>query len=138
VTTRTIDVFFYGLFMDADRLRRQEIEPVRARRGYVDAFALRIGQRATLVPQLGARSYGMLMALAPDDIARLYAAPGLERYRPEAVLVHSLEDDAVVPALCYNLPDAPEVSERNPQYAAELRMVLEALDFPRQYVAVIA
>ena len=96
VTSRAIEVFFYGLFMDVERLRRQGMEPARARRAYVDAFGLRIGQRATLVPERGARAYGMLMALAHDDVARLYAAAGLERYRPEAVLVHCLEDEAVV------------------------------------------
>jgi hypothetical protein len=137
LTTRRIDLFFYGLFMDADRLRRQAIEPSRSRRAYVDDFALRIGQRATLVPEPGARAYGMLMALAHDDVARLYGAPGLERYRPEAVLAHCLEGDAVVSALCYNLAEAPDASERNPQYAAELRSVLEALQFPPQYVVAI-
>ena len=76
------------------------------------------------------------MALAPEDVARLYAAPGLERYRPEAVLAHCLDGDAVVSALCYNLPEAPDSSERNTEYAAELRGVLEALEFPRHYVIV--
>ncbi len=42
------------------------------------------------------------------------------------------------PALCYNLPEAPAATERNPQYAADLRAVLEALDFPPEYVAAIA
>jgi hypothetical protein len=134
VTARPIDVFFYGLFMDVDRLRRQAIEPMRARRAYVDDFALRIGQRATLIPEPRARSYGMLMALTHDDLAKLYAAPGLERYRAEPVLARCLEDDAVVAALCYDLPEAPDVSERNPDYAAELRAVLAALEFPRSYI----
>ena len=138
MTNRAIDVFFYGLFMDVDRLRRQAIEPSRSRRAYVDDFALRIGQRATLVPQPGARAYGVLMTLGSEDVTRLYAAPGLEHYRPEAVLVHCLDSDARVPALCYNLPEAPGAFERNPRYAADLKAVLEALDFPHQYVAAIA
>ena len=83
--------------MDVERLRRQAIEPSRSRRAYVDGFALRIGQRATLVPEPNARAYGMLTALGHDDVARLYAAPGLEHYRPEAVLVHCLDGDALVP-----------------------------------------
>ncbi len=36
---------------------------------------------------------------------RLYTAPGLEQYRPEAVLAQSLAGLAV-PALCYNLREA--------------------------------
>ena len=33
----------------------------------------------------------MLFALTHDELERLYTAPGLESYRPEAVLAHSLD-----------------------------------------------
>jgi len=36
--------------------------------------------------------------------------------------------------LCYNLVQAPEVHERNPEYAKRLRRVLENLGFPAEYV----
>src|SRR5262245_13104527 len=110
---RRIDAFFYGLFMDADVLRGAGVAPADPRRAYVDGFALRIGQRATLLPLTGARAYGMIFALTHAELERLYAAPGLEQYRPEAVLAHPLEG-APVPALCYNLRDAPRPDERNP------------------------
>ena len=130
---RQIDGFFYGLFMDVQVLRQAGTEPSSFRRAYVNDFALRIGQRATLVPSPGARAYGMLISLTHAELERLYGAPGLEGYRPEAVVAHPSECEAI-PALCYNLVKAPEPHERNPEYAMRLRSVLERLGFPVEYV----
>lgn len=77
MSNRRIDVFFYGLFMDANVLRKCEVEPIHLRRALVPNFALRIGQRATLVASAGARAYGMLMSLTHEELARLYGARGL-------------------------------------------------------------
>jgi hypothetical protein len=133
VGPRQIDGFFYGLFMDAGVLRRAGTKPSNFRRACVADFALRIGQRATLVPSPGARAYGMLVSLTHAELDSLYGAPGLEGYRPEAV-VALLADGEAVPALCYNLVQAPEPHERNPDYAMHLRSVLENLGFPAEYV----
>ena len=130
---RQINVFFYGLFMDSEVLRQAGTNPSNFRRAYVVDFALRIGQRATLVPSPGARAYGMLIALTHADLKRLYSAPGLEAYRPEAVVAYPSEGEAV-PALCCNLVQVPEPHERNPEYAMRLQSVLENLGFPVEYV----
>ena len=130
---RRIDGFFYGLFMDAHVLRQAGTHPSNFRRAYVSDFALRIGQRATLVPSPGARAYGMLISLSHAELEELYSAPGLEAYRPEAVFAHTNDGEAL-PALCYNLPEAPEPGERNPEYAVRLRGVLEELGFPSEYI----
>jgi hypothetical protein len=134
VSDRRVDAFFYGLFMGHETLRKAGVAPIAPRRARLDGFALRIGQRATLVPSDGARAYGMLFALTHPELGRLYGAPGLEQYRPEAVLVRTLEGTPT-PALCYNLPDAPRPDERNPEYAARLQRVLGGLGFPGEYVA---
>ena len=136
MSARQVDAFFYGLFMDVEVLRQSGAKPANPRRAYVAEFALRIGQRATLVPSPGARAYGMLIALTHAELERLYNAPGLEHYRPEAVLAQPLEGIAV-PALCYNLLQAPEAHERNPDYARRLKSVLTKLGFPEDYVASI-
>lgn len=136
MTDRRIDAFFYGLFMDIDVLRGSSVVPSNPRRAYVDDFTLRIGQRATLLPSAGARAYGMLMALTHHELERLYTAPGLELYRPEAVLAQTL-GGAPVPALCYNLCEAPASHERNPDYAMRLQRVLSKLNFPPEYVAAV-
>ena len=137
MSDRRIDAFFYGLFMDITILREGGVAPVNPRRAYVDDFALRIGQRATLLPSLGGRAYGMLFAITHAELERLYTAPGLEQYRPEAVLAQSLEGTPA-PALCYNLREAPQPHERNPEYAARLQHALSKLDFPQEYVASVS
>ncbi|NNE66674.1 MAG: gamma-glutamylcyclotransferase [Pyrinomonadaceae bacterium] len=136
MTDRRIDGFFYGLFMDRDVLRESQVVPANPRRAFVDGYRLRIGLRATLVPTPGARSYGMVFTLTDDELDKLYNAPGLEIYRPESVLAHSLEGGSF-PALCYNLPEAPGPDELNTEYAARLRAVLSKLEFPPEYVASI-
>jgi hypothetical protein len=137
MSDRRIDAFFYGLFMDADVLRESGVTPTNPRRAYVEDFALRIGHRATLVPSVGSRAYGMLFALTHSEVERLYTAPGLEHYRPEAVLALPLEGTPA-PALCFNLREAPSPHERNPEYAARLQRALSKLDFPQQYVAAVS
>jgi hypothetical protein len=130
---RRIDAFFYGLFMDEAVLRQSGVAPVNARRAYVSDFALRIGQRATLVPSAGARTFGMLMALTHAELDALYNAPGLEQYRPEAIVAQVL-DGPLVTALCYNLREVPGPGQDNAEYAGRLRGVLNALGFPREYI----
>jgi hypothetical protein len=36
--------------------------------------------------------------------------------------------------LCYNLPEPPSPSERNPEYAAKLRVIAEKVGLPVEYV----
>jgi len=127
---RSVDIFFYGLFMDIAILQNQGVKPQNPRRAYVDGYVLRIGQRASLVPATGQRAYGMIIALTHAEIAMLYAPPGLQNYRPEAVLAISMESGEPVPALCYILEEPPAANEYNAEYAAKLRAVLQALNLP--------
>ena|SRR5688572_30673133 len=133
MSVRQIDGFFYGLFMDEQVLRQAGATPSNLRQAYVRDFALRIGHRATLIPSPGARAYGMLIALTHAELERLYGASGLELYRPEAVVAQLLEGGTVA-ALCYNLVQAPEPHEWNPEYAKRLQSVLGKLGFPAEYV----
>ena len=137
MTDRRIDGFFYGLFMDSDILRENQVVAVNPRRAYVDGYVLCIGRRATLVPTLGARTYGMVFALTHDELEKLYTAPGLEQYRPEAILAHLMEGEPL-PALCYNLRETPGFDETSTAYAARLRAALSKLEFPPEYVASIS
>ena len=138
MSERRIDAFFYGLFMDAAILRGGGVpEPANPRRAFVDDFELRIGQRATLVPRTGARAYGMLFALTRTELDLLYAAPGLEPYRAEAILAYQF-DGIITPALCYNLRDPPQADEWNREYASRLQEALAKLGFPQEYVASVS
>jgi hypothetical protein len=131
---RRCDGFFYGLFMDVVALRELGVEPLDPRPACVEHFALRIGQRATLLPSPGARAYGMVIALTHAELDRLYSAPGLDQYRAEAVVARLLNGGSVA-ALCYNLLAEPRADEKNPDYAVRLQKTLQRLGcFPAEYV----
>lgn len=131
-----VDVFFYGLFMDADVLRENQVQAIDPRPAYADGYALRIGRRATLIPFAGKRAYGMVYALTEGELDRLYSAPGLEPYRPEPLLVQ-MDDGKALPVLCYVCP-RPQPGEANAEYAARLRAVLKKLGFSQAYVDSVA
>jgi hypothetical protein len=128
---RRIDVFFYGLFMDAELLRTKGAEPVNTRIAAVPGFELRIGQRATLLRN--ACAWGMLMQLTHAEIEQLYSEPSVQAYRPEAVLAQ-LRDGSFLPALCFNLVDPPAPEEKNPEYAAKLKQLAIRLRLPSGYI----
>jgi hypothetical protein len=135
--SRRINVFFYGLFMDVDLLRAKGVDPANTRLANVSGFALRIGKRATLVPNDGARCYGVVMELTQSEIDRLYSEAGVAAYRPEAVTVE-LSDRSRTAALCFNLVEPPGLEERNLDYATNLRELARRLKLPSDYVDSIA
>jgi hypothetical protein len=130
---RRIDVFFYGLFMDAELLREKVITPVETRRAVVENFRLVITQRATLVPSNGDVVHGIVFSLTHDEIDKLYADASVKAYRPEAVLAR-LTDGNPIPCLCFNLPGVDPNEERNLDYVEKLRALAMRLGFPEGYV----
>jgi hypothetical protein len=132
MTDRPINVFFYGLFMDADVLRANGLHPHNARQACVSGMALRIGRRATLVPDPAKCVHGFVIGLSHGDVERLYAEPSVAEYRPEAVIAQ-LPDRSCLPALCFNLPSPDETVEANPDYVEKLRVVATRLGLPADY-----
>jgi Gamma-glutamyl cyclotransferase, AIG2-like len=133
---RRIDVFFYGLFMDQQLLESKGLRPVEVRTATISGFRLRIGARAALVPAPAAEVHGVLMSLSHAELDKLYSEPSVQAYRPEPVLAVA-SDGAAVAALCYNLPVPPAPDERNPEYAAKLRVLAQRLGLPNDYVSSI-
>ncbi len=133
---RRVSVFFYGLFMDVGLLREKGANPVNVRQARLPGFQLRIGQRATLLPDPEGCAYGMLMELTPAEIERLYSEASVRAYHPEAVLVEAAGGPRV-PALCFNLATPPRPEEANPEYAEKLRQLARRLGLPQPYVDAI-
>lgn len=127
-----VTVFFYGLFMDESLLASKGISPSKATVGYVDGYGLRIGSRATLVPDAGARAYGVLMGLKAEDVRALYSEQSVADYVAETVSV-ALLDDRVEAAVCYNLP-VQKLEGANAEYASSLLSLAEKLGFPADYL----
>ena len=129
---RRVTAFFYGLFMDPEALEAKGFKPMNVRRACVERFALKIGDRATLVPDQNGCVHGTIASLTHDEIDRLYSEPSVAAYRPEPVLAR-LEDGTAEVALCFNLPTAPQ-GKTNSDYAAALRAVARRLGLPDAYI----
>ena len=85
MSSRAVDVFFYGLFMDERLLRDKGLTPRHAELASVDGLALRIGRRATLVPASGGRVHGVVMSLMLDEVDRLYSEPSVRESVPSRI-----------------------------------------------------
>jgi len=134
--SRTIDIFFYGLFMDEALLREKGFHPISRGNAAVEDFELLITQRATLVPSAGKVVHGVVFSLTHDEVNKLYADPSVSMYRPEAVLARLPEGNSI-PCLCFNLPTVNTTDERNTDYVAKLRALATCLNLPPSYVQTI-
>lgn len=127
-----MNVFFYGLFMDKALLAEKGVHPISASNGYVDGFALKIAERATLLRSVGSRAYGVVMNIDSKEAEGLYAESSVVDYVPEPVVVE-LSDGRQVDAACYNLP-ADRISGANEDYARLLEDLARGLGFPDSYL----
>ena len=127
-----MEVFFYGLFMDPVVLAKNGIEPKNLRKASLKDYALKIGQRASLVPSTGETCYGILMTCDKYSLQTLYSDPSVLDYVPEEVTATTQTEEAIE-ALCYNLP--PEmISGTNTEYAKSLYQLARQYDFPEDYL----
>jgi len=127
-----VAVFFYGLFMDESLLASKGIRASKATVGHVDGYTLRIGRRATLVPDHANRAYGVLMSLRAADVRALYADKSVADYVSEPVSV-VLPDGTLESAVCYNLPGR-KLEGANPEYANALLALAARLGLPDEYL----
>lgn len=132
----SVEVFFYGLFMDESLLRAKGLSPSNRCVASVEDFQLVIGERATLVRREGATAYGVVYTLTRGEVEALYSDESVSAYRPE-VITARLAGGRDARVLCFNLPAPPSAEERNPLYASELRELAERLGLPAEYVSTI-
>jgi len=133
MNSEEVTVFFYGLFMDESLLAAKGITPSRATIGYVDGYRLRIGRRATLVPDRTNKAYGVLMALRTEDVRTLYSEESVVDYVSESVSV-VLSDGTLESAVCYNLPERKLEGTTNLDYVRSLLLLADRLEFPESYL----
>lgn len=132
MNSKDVSVFFYGLFMDESLLASKGISASKVTVGYVDGYGLRIGRRATLVPDHGNRAYGVLMSLRAADVRALYSDESVADYVSESVSV-VLPDGTVESAVCYNLPKR-KLEGANAGYANSLLILAAKLGLPDDYL----
>ena len=124
-----MEIFFYGLFMDVNILSKKVISFSNPRIATLNDYALRIGNRASLIPCHDEKSYGIVMTVKPDEIKKLYSEKSVSDYIPEKVEVIT-ELNESINATCYNLP-AEKMSGSNEKYALSLYALAEKLEFPK-------
>ena len=127
-----MEVFFYGLFMDVTILLKNGIKPSNLRRGYLNDYALKIGNRASLIPGKNEKSYGIVMTIDNDAIHNLYAEASVADYIPEEVSIITSTNDSIA-ATCYNLP-SKSITGTNVLYAASLYKLAKQEGFPDDYL----
>ncbi len=126
-------IFFYGLFMDTGLLLGKGLHPTVTGPAALNGYQIRIGTRASLLPNPEASSYGILVDLPEDEAAMLYSAADVRDYVAEEVRVTLLGDRTERTALCYNLPPERIGANRNRRYAEQLSALVLDLGLPREY-----
>ena len=121
---RLHDVFFYGLYMDEEILKSKDIIVRNKRHAYVDNYALRVGNLATLVRKEKSCAYGMVYSMTQKEVYSLYEGIGLSQYVTEALLC-TLSDGSNIAVLCKILEEEPTVDESNDEYFSKLKSCME-------------
>lgn len=127
-----IAVFFYGLFMDETLLKEKGFHPTKPVLGYVEGYALKIGERATLVKSPGQRTYGATMSLSKEELDSLYGESSVVDYLPEDIIVTTFKNEPLK-VVVYNLP-LEKLAGKNKQYAQLLVNTARALRLPKEYI----
>src|SRR5688572_3806148 len=128
-----VNVFFYGLFMDVTLLHSKGVIPQDIMLVKLRGYSLKIGNRATLIPDVNETVYGFLMSLTHEEIDILYSDTSLKAYRYEPVIVYA-KDGRILPALCFNLVVPPADNERNDEYVQKLKLLATQCGLPDEYV----
>ena len=128
-------IFFYGLFMDRTLLTGKGLTPSLPIQAHLEGYALKIGNRASLAPQIGSRAYGVVMELGDAEASDLYAEPSVADYQPETVQVTTAQGENMT-VICYNLP-TQLLTGTNAEYAKKLLDLGRTFQFPEPYLAEI-
>ena len=125
-------VFFYGLFMDVEILKKAGINAKDIDQAYLLDHKLLIGERASLLPSQGDRSYGLIMSVNDEKLTELYAEESVRDYLPHTLVVYS-KDNGAEKVICYLLEE-DSLKGSNPVYAKRLFELSSRLKFPDNYL----
>ena len=125
-------VFFYGLFMDENLLKEKGFHPTASILAYVDGYALKIGERATLVKAAEERAYGSIVSLSEQELSDLYGEASVADYFPESILATTFANQ-IIEVVAYNLP-LEKLAGQNRGYAQSLAKVASGMGLPADYV----
>jgi len=129
-TERTFDVFFYGLYMDADLLKSKGVVARDPRPALVQDHIVRLGAKAMLLRSHGRHAAGMLYQMNDREIDILYAdARGYRRQRLSATVVGAeakFRPTAVI-SMVHIDPPIHSSQDQDPDYCARWKNLVQRL-----------
>ena len=125
-------VFFYGLFMDKSILVDKGLNPSNPEVAYAQDYCLKIGMRATLIPNCGRKAYGVIMTLSSAELEKLYSEPSLRDYKPMPIEV--VDASGNPRSISSYLLVEDELSDCNTEYARALLDIARKLALPQSYL----
>ena len=128
-SSRLVDVFFYGLYMDAEILKSKNVEPRKNRKALVYDYKLRVGNMATLLREEGSEAHGLVYALTHDEIYSLYEGSGITAYVTEPLMAET-EEGEFIPTITCVLKEPPAKNESNREYWDKLIVCMEKYNLP--------
>ncbi len=121
--------------MNKDVLIKNGVNPLNPRKGYLNDYTIKIGNRASLIPCKKEKAYGIIMTINDEELVTLYSEKSVADYIPEKVKIIMNNTESVI-ATCYNLP-LELLTGTNELYAKSLYKLSKKLNFPDEYLSII-
>ncbi len=121
--------------MNKDVLIKNGVNPLNPRKGYLNDYTIKIGNRASLIPCKKEKAYGIIMTINDEELVTLYSEKSVADYIPEKVKIIMNTTESVI-ATCYNLP-LELLTGTNELYAKSLYKLSKKLNFPDEYLSII-
>jgi len=127
-----VSIFFYGSFIAPEVLAEVGYRPRVMHVARLDGFDIVARPLATLTRSHDTTAWGILTFATHAELDRLYNRDWVRSYRPEAVVVTTL-DGAMHAALCYIAP-GPTADRPTSNYLSRIIDAARAHRFPDSYV----
>src|SRR2546426_11825201 len=133
LTSDSLQVFFYGSFMDTEVLRNLGVVPKKVETAELKNWSIIFSPLATIVRSEGDSVYGTIAELSQDQVRMLYTRDDLKHYNPVDITVATKRSKGVS-AQCYI--SKPSTGQ-NPseEYLRRVIQAAERLGFPPVYLA---
>jgi len=136
MANNTVDVFFYGSYMNVDILMGMGIGQREYHVGQLAGYELTIGSSANVVKNGLARVFGIVFPLTHDELDTLYGREAQAKlgalYMPEPVLVMTANRQ-IMPSLCY-VADEPVTGNPPTTYIETILSAARQYEFPQSYL----
>jgi hypothetical protein len=128
--------FFYGLWINLDVLKEEDLSPEHSEVAILHGYEIQIQQSANILRHPSHLVYGVLLATTADKhhriVKRLIDGSMGHIYLPEAVLVETL-DRRWKPAICY-IATSWEPHPLNVEYYEPFLKAAKDWKFPSWYI----